>query len=141
MGFKLYETIGEANEYGLSPEVYDIFKKLELFMLKAPEQNITRTEFQEWYRRTFGRSIGRERAAQALKSLDGCGLISEEKEGTKYVYRLIKTVSEDHIVSPEVVLKGAIFRSVNERKSSTRSRDTIEIFIKKHRREYNCNAL
>jgi hypothetical protein len=145
MGFKLYETIGEANEYGLSPEVYDIFKKLELSMLEAPAQKITRTEFQEWYRRTFWRSIGRERATQALKSLDGCGLISEEKEGTKYVYTLIKTTSEDPIVSPEVVLSsGTLMKEKVAPGPATQlkylSKDIEDNFIAAHCKKWHSGA-
>jgi len=106
MGFQLYEMIGEANEYGLSPEVYDIFKMLITDLNKCENRAATRTEFQQWYRTKFARSIGRERAAQILKTLDTSGLVTEESSPTDkrtLLYTLIPTEPNENNVSSGLV--------------------------------------
>ena len=104
MGFQLYADVGEANEFGLSPEVYDIYKKLEPYLAEVNVQDPTRfysnvdiqgktrRDIQEWFRQSYGRPIGRERIAQILSSLEKSGLVSEEKNGGKYWYRLVSPV-------------------------------------------------
>ncbi|MBS7615006.1 hypothetical protein KEJ18_04670 [Candidatus Bathyarchaeota archaeon] len=74
-GFKLYKEVSEANELGLPPEVYEIYKELEP---KIPDEGITRKQFQALYYETFHRTMGKKRLEEILNLLESVGLFSQE---------------------------------------------------------------
>ncbi|MGB9693745.1 MAG: hypothetical protein ACPLYF_02770 [Fervidobacterium sp.] len=78
-GFRLYYGIAEANELGLPPEIFRIFQHLKPY-LEDKENGINRKEFQQWYYSTYHKVIGRDRASDILKILDGAGLIVEQPD-------------------------------------------------------------
>jgi len=89
-GFQLYLTVSEANEIGLSPELFTVHKKLELH-IRDTVAGITRKEFQKLYFDEFHKIIGRESADGILKAWESAGLIisqqdSLDKRLVRYVY-------------------------------------------------------
>jgi hypothetical protein len=76
-GFKLYYGISEANEMGLSPEIYDIYCKVKPFI---DEQGIDNNEFQRIYFKVFHKSLGMTRSWEILKALTSCGLLLEDSD-------------------------------------------------------------
>ena len=74
-GFKLYYSISEANELGLSPEIWNIYKKIEPHI---SEEGITRKDFQKIYFQEFHKPIGPKRASEILSVLCSCGLLLED---------------------------------------------------------------
>jgi len=89
-GFKLYSSVSEANELGLSPELYTIHQKLKSH-IEASENGITRKDFQKLYYLEFHKVIGRETATNVLKAWESVGLIVEQpdpidKRVLRYVY-------------------------------------------------------
>ncbi|MEM3824354.1 MAG: hypothetical protein QXH87_05410, partial [Candidatus Bathyarchaeia archaeon] len=78
-GFRLYYGVAEANELGLPPEIFRIFQHLKPY-LEDKENGINRKEFQQWYYNTYHKVIGRDRASDILKILDGSGLIVEQPD-------------------------------------------------------------
>ncbi|MGB9960244.1 MAG: hypothetical protein ACPLKQ_06980 [Candidatus Bathyarchaeales archaeon] len=76
-GFKLYYSIAEANEMGLSPEIYTIYQKT---MPYIPEEGITINDFQKAYFKEFHKPIGSKRTTEILNILTSCGLIIEDSD-------------------------------------------------------------
>jgi hypothetical protein len=119
-GFKLYYAVSEANEYGLSPEIYRIYQKLKLF-LEDKENGTTRKEFQAWYYKTFFKIIGRDRATDILKILDSVGLIIEQPDPVdrkllRYVLPDMGTTSES--VAPDVYPPSATQTTIEKKETS-----------------------
>jgi hypothetical protein len=105
-GFKLYYGISEANEMGLSPEIYDIYCKVKPFI---DEQGIDNNEFQRIYFKVFHKSLGMTRSWEILKALASCGLLLEDsdpKDKRKKRYYLAEKIlphtEERNISIPEV---------------------------------------
>lgn len=78
-GFRLYSEVSEANEYGIPPEVYDVYKRLEEKFL---DPGLTIKDFQKEYYEAFHRLIGREKAGNCLKTLTSTGLLVESQDST-----------------------------------------------------------
>jgi len=76
-GFKLYEEVSESNELGLSPEVFEIYKRIEP---RIPDEGITRKEFLRLYYETYHRTLGERRFKELLSILGTVGLITEEPD-------------------------------------------------------------
>ena len=76
VGFKLYNTISDANELGLPPEIYNIYTKL-LPEIEEAEDGITKRDFQKLYFKEFHKLIGSKKATEILKLLDTAGLLCE----------------------------------------------------------------
>lgn len=74
-GFRLYYTISEANEIGLSPEIYAIYQKIKPHI---SNEGITRNEFQSAYFREFYKPLGSKRSLEILEILTSCGLFIED---------------------------------------------------------------
>jgi hypothetical protein len=90
VGFRLYTAVSEANELGLSPELYNIYQKLKP-RIEEKENGITRKDFQKFYFKEFFKMIGRETATNVLKAWESVGLIIEQpdpldKRILRYVY-------------------------------------------------------
>jgi hypothetical protein len=75
-GFKLYYQVSEANELGLSPELYNIYRKLKPYFPKK-EPGITITDFQTDYYKEFHKRLGYEDSRRTLKTLCSVGLLTE----------------------------------------------------------------
>lgn len=89
IGFKYYNTVAEANELGIPPEVYTVFTSFKAKMEKYPN-GFTRKEFQTIYFQVFRKFIGREKAKAFIDTLETSGLIIEQpdpndKRVTRYV--------------------------------------------------------
>jgi len=78
-GFTLYEKVSEANELGLSPELYEIFQKLTPYMKEFPmnEEGITIVDYQNFYEQDFFRKLNYDIARETLKTFVSMGLITE----------------------------------------------------------------
>lgn len=83
VGFELYETVSEANELGVSPELYGIYGKLVQFIEQYFERNskgIAITDYQYFYEQTFYRTPSYEVVRDTLKSLVSLNLLLEEQD-------------------------------------------------------------
>jgi len=105
-GFKLYYGISEANEMGLSPEIYDIYCKVKPVI---DEQGIDNNEFQRIYFKVFHKSLGMTRSWEILKALTSCGLLledsdKEDKRKKRYYLaeKFLPHTEERNISIPEV---------------------------------------
>lgn len=78
-GFTLYEKVSEANELGLSPELYEIFQKLTPYMKEFPlnEEGITIVDYQNFYEQNFFRKLNYDVARETLKTFVSMGLMTE----------------------------------------------------------------
>ncbi|MEM3880867.1 MAG: hypothetical protein QXD19_03875 [Candidatus Bathyarchaeia archaeon] len=76
-GFRLYLGISRANEFGLPPEVYNIFEALRG---EFPEDGLTRKEIHAAYYRVFRRTVGKKRLDEILNILQSVGLLTEEPD-------------------------------------------------------------
>jgi hypothetical protein len=74
-GFKLYETIAEANELGLAPELLEVYKAIEE---DGKEDGYTIAEFQKLYLQAFHKPIGYDKARKMLANLASAGLLTED---------------------------------------------------------------
>jgi hypothetical protein len=87
-GFRLYNEVSEANELGIPPEIFDVYKALEEQFL---DPGLNTKEFQRAYYDTFHRLIGREKAANSLKTLAAAGLLVESQDSAdKRVIRYMR---------------------------------------------------
>jgi hypothetical protein len=74
-GFQLYYAISEANEMGLSPEIYNIYQKIKPYI---PEEGITINDFQSIYFKEYHKPLGSKRSSEILNILTTCGLLLED---------------------------------------------------------------
>ncbi|RLI19472.1 hypothetical protein DRO54_08435 [Candidatus Bathyarchaeota archaeon] len=76
-GFRLYYSIAEANEFGLSPELWEIYRKLKPYF---NENGLTILEFQKAYFKEFHKPIGYKYAKEILQTLESAGLLYHEPD-------------------------------------------------------------
>jgi len=91
-GFKLYYGVSEANELGLSPELYSIYRELKP-SFSENESGLKTTDFQSNYYQKFHKRIGYEDARRILKTLCAVGLLTEnidEKDRRLRRYTLLE---------------------------------------------------
>ena len=81
IGFKYYNTVAEANELGIPPEVYTVFNSFKTKMQENSE-GFTRKDFQTMYFKAFRKFIGREKAKAFIDTLETAGLIIEQPDPT-----------------------------------------------------------
>jgi len=86
-GFKLYESVAEANELGIAPELLEVYKAIQE---DDKEDGYTISEFQQLYMRTFHKPIGYDKARKMLVTLASAGLLTEDvdskdKRRTRYL--------------------------------------------------------
>ncbi|MEM3579592.1 MAG: hypothetical protein QXL54_05165 [Candidatus Bathyarchaeia archaeon] len=96
VGFKLYQGVSEANEHGLSPEIWNIYKTIKPYF---NEKGLTRRDFQQIYFQKFHKPIGYDYAGLILKTLAGTGLITEEADANDR--RVIRYMSFEGGVTPQ----------------------------------------
>jgi len=77
VGFRLYYAVSEANELGLSPEIYNILKKLKPCIEEKEDLGISISEFQIAYSKEFHKRLGYNEARNILKTLCSVGLLTE----------------------------------------------------------------
>lgn len=83
VGFELYETVSEANELGLSPELYGTYQKLRLHMQKNIDNSIVGIaieDYQRFYEQTFYRTPNYDTARDTLKALVSLNLLTEQQD-------------------------------------------------------------
>jgi hypothetical protein len=102
-GFALYHEISEANELGLSPELFSIYQKLKPHM-EQNECGITMKEFQKAYYQEFHKVVGGKTAKAILEPLMNVGLIIEQPDPTdkrflRYIPTDMGTPSEDESIT------------------------------------------
>jgi len=73
-GYRLYMEVAEANELGLSPELYNIYVNVKQHI---PEEGVTVSDFQKIFFKVFHRPITTKRAREILDLLASMGLLSE----------------------------------------------------------------
>jgi len=76
-GFRLYYGISEANEMGLSPELFNIYSKLKPHF---NDDGLNLIEFQAAYYKVFHKPIGYDAARKTLKTLCSVGLLTEKTD-------------------------------------------------------------
>jgi len=77
VGFRLYSGVSEANELGLSPELYTIYQKLKRH-IEDKVSGISREDFQKLYYREFHKIIGDDSASKILKVWLSVGLVVDQ---------------------------------------------------------------
>jgi len=78
-GFALYSQVSEANEMGLSPEMFHIWQQLKPYFEDA-EIGLSRKDLQGYYYKTFYKNIGREAAMNLLKAWESVGIVIEQPD-------------------------------------------------------------
>jgi hypothetical protein len=86
-GFRYYNTVSEANELGIPPEIYEIY---EVFQNEMLEDGLDRKQIQKIYFNKFRKYLGRDKLKQLTDSLEVAGLWVEipdpiDKRKVKYV--------------------------------------------------------
>lgn len=76
-GLRLYTHIAQANELGLSPEVYDLWINLLQPNIKEDEE-FTRAAFRKIYFGYYHRNIGDKKTRNVLETLVAVGLLEED---------------------------------------------------------------
>jgi len=76
-GFRLYYGVSEANELGLSPELYNVFQKLTSYIT---QDGIIINDFQSAYYKEFHKPLGYDTAKKILRSLSSVGLLMEKPD-------------------------------------------------------------
>jgi hypothetical protein len=76
IGFKYYNTVAEANELGLPPEVYQIYQTF----YKEMENGFTRKDFQTMFFKKFRKPCGRSKATAFIEMLEQTGLIVQDED-------------------------------------------------------------
>jgi hypothetical protein len=79
VGFMLYASVSEANELGLSPELYAVHQKLKPH-IENFENGITRKDFQKLYFQEFHKVIGQELTINILKIWASVGIVIEQPD-------------------------------------------------------------
>lgn len=94
-GFRLYEKIVESNELGLSPEHYEIWKKI--IEPNLPLIGLTRPEVQKHYFDTYHRHLSYAKLRdEILPALEAAGLIYQEYDpNDKRSKRIYKVIQEN----------------------------------------------
>lgn len=113
-GFRLYLSISEANELGLSPELFNIFEHLKPNIKLLGVGGVSRKEFQKLYYEGFHKILGRDVADSILKAFETSGLlVSEQDSGDKRVIKY-KLADEDINVAENELTPGAVTHSLQE---------------------------
>lgn len=76
-GFRLYYSVSEANELGLSPEIYNVFQRIKSAIT---ENGITINDFQKLYYSEFHKPLGSKRSKEILDILSATGLLIEKAD-------------------------------------------------------------
>ena len=76
-GFRLYYGVAEANEMGLSPELFNVYSKLKPHF---NSDGLNLIEFQAAYYKEFHKPIGYDTARKTLKTLCSVGLLTEKTD-------------------------------------------------------------
>lgn len=79
IGFKYYGTVSEANELGIPPEIYDLYKTFEAKM-EDWENGFTRKDFQKMYFQIYHKRVGRGKATDLIETLVDSGLLIEQPD-------------------------------------------------------------
>jgi hypothetical protein len=98
-GFELYSQVMEANEKGLSPELYKLYEKLKPYFYYIIEENgaekqkpkwFTRREFQSAYAKEFHKPLAYKRVTAILEAYTDLGILNaqvdpEDNRRTRYI--------------------------------------------------------
>lgn len=80
-GFKLYDSISEANEHNVSPEVYTLFKEVLVPLCERKSLGVGSLEIQKAYFEKYNRPIGQDKLRkQIIPALKIGSLITESKD-------------------------------------------------------------
>jgi hypothetical protein len=78
IGFKYYNTVAEANELGLPPEVYQVYQTF----CQEMGNGFTRKDFQSMYFKKFRKPCGRSKASAFIEMLEQTGLVVQDEENS-----------------------------------------------------------
>ncbi|MCD6592614.1 hypothetical protein J7L00_00805 [Candidatus Bathyarchaeota archaeon] len=76
-GFRLYYSVAEANELGLSPELWDTYQKLKPYF---NENGLTILDFMKAYFKEFHKPLGYMYAREILRTLESAGIVYHEPD-------------------------------------------------------------
>jgi hypothetical protein len=76
-GFRLYYAISEANELGLSPELFNVYRLMKPYV---PKEGITVKDFQAAYYKEFHKPAGYDTTRTILRTFCSVGLFIEEPD-------------------------------------------------------------
>lgn len=94
VGFQLYDLIREANDLGLPPGVYEVYKQvIEPEAKEAGEQGADRLQIMQRYLRLFGRALPPHKLKELLPALEAAGLIVQEPDPNDRRKTLVKSTS------------------------------------------------
>jgi hypothetical protein len=99
IGFKYYSEVSEANELGIPPEIYELFKVFEDSMNEA-ENGLDRLDIQKIYFKKFRKHLGRDKLKQLTDMLEVAGLWVEipdpvDRRKVRYVSEGVGDTPED----------------------------------------------
>jgi hypothetical protein len=136
-GFKLYSSVSEANEIGLSPELYTVFKKLKPSMDNF-EIGITRKDFQKLYFQECHKTIGQKYVISILEAWTNVGLVIEQpdpndKRFLRYMPPECGTTPEEEVHETQILkaqdlvhTEGAHIDPKSNSESNSRKDDKLE---------------
>ena len=78
-GFKYYDTVSEANELGIPPEIFEIYQTFKEELTET-ENGFTRKDFQKLYFSKFRKFITRDKAKAFIETLEASGLLIEQPD-------------------------------------------------------------
>lgn len=129
VGFILYNTICEANEMGISPEVYRIYK--QIFEPDNTGEGLTKQQICSKFLTVYHRPLGNRRLEkEIIPNLQACGLIYEVEGtgvgGKPKEYRLSKFMNSNG-KGEEIIPNGLI--SFIEKSQPTSLKDKMNILL------------
>lgn len=95
-GFQLYYGVSEANELGLSPEIFTIFQRIKKGI---GENGVTVNDFQKLYYNEFHKPLGSKRSKEIIDILCAVGLLVET---TDSIDKRVKRYMQAEIYSPRL---------------------------------------
>jgi hypothetical protein len=104
IGFRFYNTVSEANELGIPPEAYEVYKNLKE-KIEDYENGVTRKDFQKIYFQIYRKILGRTQTEILIKTLETCGLFVEQPDPVdrrvlRYMLQQVGVTPEDAESTP-----------------------------------------
>jgi hypothetical protein len=76
-GFKLYDTVRVANEIGIPPDLYCVFKYLKKYMKEQDKETFTTNDYMRFALEVLKRRIPYDAARETLSSLENIGYLEQ----------------------------------------------------------------
>lgn len=79
-GFQLYEQVSQANEYGLSPYVSNIYEKVIRPLIDNDDSGIDNKQVTQAYFKIFHKTISHKTLREIYDQLENAGLVLREHD-------------------------------------------------------------